>query len=64
MTAFGGFRVKDRSAKVAKRRNAMPVSGNSVFVVQSVIQAKAEEARRQLAADSKKLQVVTKRRHR
>lgn len=41
-----GYKVKDRSAKVAKRRNAMPVTGNSVFVVQSVIQAKAEEARR------------------
>lgn len=41
-----GYKIKDRSAKVAKRRNAMPVTGNSVFVVQSVIQAKAEEARR------------------
>ena len=50
MSAFGGYRVKDRSAKVAKRRNAMPVTGRSVLVLQSIIVAKADEARRHLEA--------------
>ncbi len=47
-----GYKIKDRSAKVAKRRNAMPVTGNSVFVIQSVIQAKADEARRNREAQA------------
>jgi hypothetical protein len=54
VSAFSGYRVKDRSAKVAKRRNAMPVTGKGVFVLQSVIQAKAEEARRNLEARAPK----------
>lgn len=36
------YKVKDRSAKVAKRRSAMPVNGRSVFVIQAVIGKKAK----------------------
>jgi hypothetical protein len=42
--------LKDRSYKVNRRRNAMPVTGKSVFVLQSIIAAQAEEARRNLEA--------------
>jgi hypothetical protein len=58
MSAFNGTRIKDRSYKVARRRDAMPVTGKSVFVLQSIIAAKADEARRhvedQRALDAKR----------
>lgn len=38
------YPIKDRSAKVAKRRNAMVVTGRSVFVIQSVQAKKGREA--------------------
>jgi hypothetical protein len=50
MTAFAGTRVKDRSYKVARRRNAMPVTGKSVFVMASITAARADEARRHIEA--------------
>jgi hypothetical protein len=50
MTAFNGARIKDRSYKVARRRAAMPVTGTSVFVLQSIAAAKADEARRHIEA--------------
>jgi hypothetical protein len=50
MTAYDGHRVKDRSYKVARRRNEMPVTGRSVLVIQSIIAAKADEARRHIEA--------------
>lgn len=50
MTAYHGHRVKDRSAKVAKRRNAMPVNGKGALLLQSIIVAKADEARRNIEA--------------
>lgn len=39
------YKVKDRSAKVAKRRKAMPVNGRSVFVLTAVIAKKGREAK-------------------
>jgi len=50
MSSYNGRRIKDRSYKVARKRNAMPVTGQSVFVIQSIIAARAEEARRNLEA--------------
>ena len=50
MTAFAGIRIKDRSFKVSRRREAMPVTGRSVFALQSIAQAKAAEARRHIEA--------------
>lgn len=49
MAAFSGHRVKDRSAKVAKRRNAMPMNGKGTLLLHSIIVAKADEARRNQA---------------
>jgi hypothetical protein len=37
------FKVKDRSAKVAKRRAAMPVNGRSVFTIQHAIEKRASQ---------------------
>lgn len=42
------YKVKDRSAKVAKRRDTMKVNGRSVFVIQSVIVAKGKAAKAQM----------------
>ena len=50
MSAYNGHRIKDRSYKVARRRNEMPVTGRSVLVLQGIIAAKADEARRHLEA--------------
>ena len=37
------YKVKDRSAKVAKRRAAMPVNGRSVFTIQTAIVKRASQ---------------------
>lgn len=50
MAAFDGYKVKDRSAKVARRRTAMVVNGKSVFVIQRVIGKKGAEAAAKLAS--------------
>ena len=64
MSAFNGHRIKDRSYKLAKRRKAMPVTGQSVFLLQSIIAARADEARRHLetqrALDAKRAKKRTR----
>lgn len=50
MPAFDGFRVKDRSAKVAKRRGAMVVTNRSIFVIEAVKVTKGRKAAERLAA--------------
>lgn len=50
MAAFDGYKVKDRSGKVAKRRSAMPVNGKSVFVIQRIIGVKGKAAAQKVAA--------------
>lgn len=49
MAAFDGYKVKDRSGKVERRRNAMPVNGRSVFVLQAVKVAQGHKAAAKLA---------------
>lgn len=44
MAAYDGYRVKDRSAKVARRRRAMPVNGRGVFAVLAVVAKKGRAA--------------------
>jgi hypothetical protein len=39
------YKIKDRSKKLAKRRNAMPVNGRSVFTLVEIIGKKAAEAK-------------------
>lgn len=54
MAAFDGYKVKDRSAKVARRRTVMVVNGKSVFVIQRVIGRKGAEAAARVAARAAK----------
>ena len=50
MPAFAGYAVKDRSAKVAKRRSAMVVTNRSIFTIEAVKVRKGREAAAKMAA--------------
>ena len=55
MAAYNGYRVKDRTAKLNRKRNAMPVNNKGAFVVQAVIEKKAALAAARAAEAARKM---------
>jgi hypothetical protein len=51
---MNAYRIKDRSAKVDKRRHAMVVTNRSIFVVRDVIAAKGAQAKAERLARQNK----------